>query len=222
MNTCQTIAQARSLPGIWTILFASIAALGIYYSVILVIRGRGKGGRRMMMALYTLVTSLLLVYFVAILYGEGSTSRWIFLTGFMALYLIGPFSYRMTIEIWNSRNAFRKVIPIIPALLVAVFLELDLFHVSFLFALGNLYTIICLVSQAIHLRRMELNTGIGLWELWYTAIQILLFTGMGISSLTLSAWSFAVIASAGLAILILLTWFRLLYLAYLSYVISRS
>jgi len=222
MYSHHSIQQVTSNPGIWTALFITAAALGIYYSVILVIRDRGKGRQRSMVGLYTLCTSILLLHLLALLYRDGSASGWMQIAGFIALFLMGPLSHRMMIDRPKSRGVFRFMIPLIPATLILGFLVFDLIDESTVYALGVVYTGVCLVSQAFSLMQGRVNSGSMSWNKWYTAIQIFLFTGIGISCLSLPELLVVFLASAGLAILILLTWIRLLYIAYLSYVISRS
>ena len=93
---------------------------------------------------------------------------------------------------------------------------------STVYALGIVYSGIFMVSQAFSLKQGRLNSGSNSWNKWYTAIQIFLITGIGFSCLSLPGELVVFLASAGLTILILLNWIRLLYMAYLSYVISRS
>jgi hypothetical protein len=209
-------------PGIWTLLFISVAALGIYYSFILVIRDRGKGRQRFMMGLYTLSASLLLLHFLAALYGDRFKSGWLQMTGTVALFLIGPFSYRMVIDRPGHPGLIRLLFTLIPASIILGILLLDLMDEPALYVTGVAYTGVCLVLQAFRLRPGNSISGSISWKTWYTAIQIFLLTGIGISSLFLSELLVVLFASAGLAILILLTWLRLLHIAYLSYVISRS
>ena len=222
MYSQNLIQQVSNNSGIWPLLFISVAALGIYYSAVLVIRDRARGGQRSMLGLYTFCTSIVLLHLSARICWDGPASGLIQIAGLMAFFLMGPFSYRMMIAPQKSRGVFRLMIPLIPAPLIPGFLVFDLMDESTVYALGVVYAGVCLVLQAFSLLQGKLNSGSISWNKWNTAIQIFLITGIGISSLSLPGGLEVFLASAGLAILILLNWIRLLYMGYLSYVISRS
>jgi len=222
MYILNSIQYVNLNPGIWTSLLISISSLGIYYSIILVVRDRGRGRQRTMIGLYSMSISILLLHLLILLHWNGLFEGWIGITGAVMLFLIGPFSYRMMLEQSMHRTWTRNLIFLVPAVLILACMLFALIPDSIVYAIGIIHTGLYLLFQTLGLARRGLSSVHLCWNHWYTATQIFLYLGIGISCLVLPAMSRCFLASAGLALLILLIWIRLIYIAYLSYVISRS
>jgi hypothetical protein len=222
MHSYNFIQQVSSHPGIWTLLFLIIASLGIYYSLILVIRDRGRGRQRSMLGLYAICSSILLLHLLAHPYWNNPGQDWIQIAGIVSLFLMGPSSYRMIIDQTQPWGISINLIPFIPAFVISGIMIIGLIQESLSYTLGIIYTGLFLIAQALSLNLRSISPSALNWNKWYTGVQLTFFVGTIISILVLPAQLFCILASAGLACLILLNWIRLLYMAYLSYVISRS
>ena len=204
------------------VLFLAIASLGIYYSIILLIRDRGRGKQGTMMAIYSLCISILLLHTLILIHLQDSEYGILQISGTLPLFLLGPFSNWMMIERSHSRSKFRLIYHFLPAVMIIGVILTDHVHEPIVFALGIAHFGIYLFMQVLCLIRKGFAPGSISWNQWYTAAQIFLYLGVGIFCLVMPAKHLYFLASAGLAVLILLIWIRLMYIAYLSYIISRS
>ena len=98
----------------------------------------------------------------------------------------------------------------------------DLFHELAVYTPGAVYLGVYLFKQAYSLKRKSMDTVLLRWNIWYTVVQIFFYLAITLSCILMSDLLFCFIASAGLAILILLSCSRVIYIAYLCYVISIS
>jgi len=231
MYSLNQIQPVSNNPGILTVLFISISALGIYFSIILILRDRFRGRQRTLLGLYALCLSILLLHLSSLTDTAGPLEGLVHLAGVVQLFLIGPFSFLLMQGRPQVRGMVRILFHLIPAVLVVGCMAVDLVPDSTLYALGmahtGLYLSLQTLRQSIKARKsghppFSFRSGSSYRDKRFTAIQIIMYLGIGISSITMPVSFSCFVASAGIAILILLIWIRILYTAYLSYIISKS
>jgi hypothetical protein len=187
MYNLNAILPFTQNPGIWTVLFISIASLGTYYSIILVARDRVKGRLRSMMGLYTMCISILLFHLLALRHLEGNFQGWVKIPGAAALFLVGPCSYRMMGDRSTAKDVLRVLIPLFPAVLIIGAFLFDLFHDLTVYTLGAVYLGVSLFKQAYSLKRESLDAGLRRWNTWYTVVQAIFYLVITLSCILMSA-----------------------------------
>lgn len=220
MCSLDQIQNISSNPGVWTVLFISISTLGIYISAILIIRDRFRGRQRTILGLYAASLSILLFHLTSLVHPVWPVEGLLDIAGSAQLFLIGPFSFLLLRGRSPGRGRDSLIFHLIPAALVFGCLVVDLLADSTVYVLGIVHTGIYLFIQS--LSWIKHKSGSDNRDYRLTAVQIVLFLGISITSLTIPMRLCCFVASAGIALLILLIWIRLLYTAYLSYIISIS
>lgn len=191
-------------------MFACIASLGIYISLILLVRDRCRGSLRCWLGFYTASLSLLLLDLVFLISDWGH--EWLNSMGIVLLFLIGPFFFQYRKASSHQKGLGKVLIHVLPGGLA--------FFCMGICDLGATVWYVCgLVHAGIYLL-IPGQTDLLLGR--HRILQFLLYTGICFTSLAIPRVSVFIFSSVGLAILILHIWARLLYAAYLSYMISKS
>jgi len=208
------IQNSTLIHEIWGIMFACIASLGIYISLILLVRDRCRGSLRCWLGFYTASLSLLLLDLVFLNSDWGN--EWLNSMGIVLLFFIGPFFFQYRKASWHQKGLGKVLIHLLPGGLV--------FFCMGICNLGDTVWYVCgLIHAGIYLLIPLLIPGqTDLLLPRHGILQLLLYTGICITSLAIPRVSVFIFSSVGLAILILHIWVRLLYAAYLSYMISKS
>lgn len=216
--------QIQSIPSqiqIWNILNLSFGALGMYSAFILLVQDRLKWKQRSLLGIYTASLSFLLIH----LNSMNQSTIWVWkalnLMGMTALFLLGPLSLFMSFARTKNRPAGKYVIHLIPGMVILVGLYFDLIRNSSAYMLGMIHAGIYFIIQIIRFLPLLRNSRL-IWNINFATIQLLLLVGVSISHVYFSDHIGRILGSAALGIMILLIWVRIMYSAYLSYLISKS
>jgi hypothetical protein len=136
--------------------------------------------------------------------------------GLMPLFLIGPFSYKLRQGALISRTRSTLFFQFIPAAAIGICVAAGWLSISTAYILGVLHAGSYLGLQSFRTAQKGILDG------QHGAVQLTLFLGLSVLCLAFRELNPYFIASVGLAMLILHIWMRLLYAAYISYIISRS
>ena len=216
MSLLIQIASPGTYSGFCNILFISLSLLGGFISILFLVRDRFRGKNRTLLGLYTASLSILLLHLAFPENPLKYLNDCIFYAGLVQLFLIGPFSYFLFRAHVQHRQTVGMAYHLLPAGLVCICAAIWPLSSSLWYLLGMVHTGVYLsvqlfrgsVKSAPHYR--------------HTLIQWALYLCIGITCLSTPAGIHGFIASAGLSFLILMIWIRLLYAAYLSYLISKS
>ena len=210
-----TIQGSFSPGGFWNLLFSAISLLGLYLSMTLMIRDRCKGKQRTMLGLYLASLSGLLLY-LSIHASFGPTDNAIIdAMGIMPLFLAGPTSYKLRQGASSPGKQLAFLIHFLPAAVIGICVAAGWLSIGTIYILGIVHAACYLALQSLgKLKKGALDGQHG-------ALQLTLFLGLSILCLVFRELNPYFIASAGLAMLILHIWMRLLYAAYISYLTSR-
>ena len=202
--------------GFWHLLFSAISLLGLYLSLTLLIRDRCKGRQRTFLGLYLVSLSILLLY-MSIHAPVGYAENALFNAfGLMPLFLIGPFSYKLRQGALTSRTRSTQLFQFIPAAVIGICVAAGWLSISTVYILGIFHVGSYLVLQSFRKAQKGILDG------QHVVVQLTLFLGLSVLCLAFRELNPYFIASVGLTMLILHIWMRLLYAAYISYLISRS
>lgn len=210
------IQDVSNYSGFWTTLFVSICFLGIYISLILLVRDRFQGRRRTVLGLYSASLSIFLMYLAYQLNSPKPLHDFLQSFGLSQLFLIGPFSFFLFMTGLKNKSSIRFLYHLIPAGLAFLCLALCSLDKSIGYVLGMVHTGLYLFVQLFWSGRK------GIQGNRLAGMQMIIYLGISILCLTSPKMIHCFIASVGLSILILQIWIRLLYASYLSYFISRS
>lgn len=215
------IQSIHSQIQIWNILNLSFGALGMYSAFILLVQDRLRWKQRSLLGIYTASLSFLLLH----LNGMNQSTIWVWkalnLMGMTALFLLGPLSLFMSFGRTKNRPAGKYLIHLIPVLVILVGLYFDLIRNFTVYTLGMIHAGIYFIIQIIRFLPLLRNTGL-FWNIKYATIQLILLVGVSIVHFYFSDHIVRILGSAALGIMILLIWVRIMYSAYLSYLISKS
>jgi hypothetical protein len=206
---------------IWNILNLSFGALGMYSAFILLVQDRLRWKQRSLLGIYIASLSFLLFH----LNGMNQSTLWVWkalnLMGMTALFLLGPLSLFMSFGHTKNRLAGKFVIHLIPGMVILAGLYFDLMGNSTGYVLGMIHAGIYSIIQIIRFLPLLRNSRL-IWNINFATMQLLLLVGVSISHVYFSDHLSRILGSAALGIMILLIWVRIMYSAYLSYLISKS
>jgi hypothetical protein len=223
-------AQIENLikhPEEWRALFLSAGMLGIYLSFIIIGFLRIRKHQSFFLGFYTAALSLLLLQLSTFTTPIDQISVILESGGVGALFLIGPFSFHLFSGRVQNRTSYQYYVQLLPAILAAIlFQKKALYIFPWIYTAGMLHIGTYLFFQSWQIfRKEEVNSnsrqkksGTRNWNKKYTGIQIAVYTLSGLALVSPSLQQDHFIASSGLAILILITWIRLMHTAIKQYI----
>jgi hypothetical protein len=136
--------------------------------------------------------------------------------GTLSLFLIGPFSFKLRQGASIPETLFPLLFQFLPAIIFGICLTAGWLTANIVYTLGVLHIGLYLCLQYFW------TVPRGILDNQHAAVQLTLFLGISILNFTCPGLNHHLIASVGLALLIIHIWMRLLYAAYVSYVVNRS
>jgi hypothetical protein len=197
-------------------LFSSVSLLGLYLSLALLIRDRSKGRQRTFLGLYLASLSMLLLYMCLHAHSVQAVNPVIDVLGIIPLFLIGPFSFKLRQGASKPETLFPLLFQFLPAIIIGICLTAGWVTANIVYMLGLLHTGFYFGLQFFWAVPREILDN------QHAAVQLTLFLGISILCFASPGLNHHLIASLGLALLILHIWMRLLYAAYISYIVRRS
>jgi len=200
-------------PEFWRIQFISIGLFGIYLSIIIIGSGRIKKQQGILLGLYIAALSTLLLSLSSRIHTLPGLDGTLFTAGLVSLFLAGPFSYHLFFTKGIARRPLSFFIQFIPALLAIVLSRIDLFAAFWIYLAGFIHAGSYMAAQAL---RINFSS----WRKRYCLAQMASYMVIVIVRIIWPTELNAIISSICLVILILWIWIRLLYTAYLAYLVK--
>ena len=231
MNGIFQIEIPISQTGFWRILFATSGGLGIYLSIIQFMRDKFRRKRRTLLGLLLLSLAVPLIYISNGDLLQGWSNEILRLTAIFLLFLLGPSSHGLYKSGLNRDHRGFGLIHLLTGTVILVGLVAGLLIDQTVFLLAAIHAGLYLLFQLHMLFLKNRNAsnpvlhGYIHWGCWFSRfvmIQLLLFICIVASSFWMEGPSLHFFICVCLTILIMVIWVRLIYTAYLSYIISTS
>jgi len=194
-----------------------VAVLGIYLSVIIAGNCRLRNQQGIWLGLYLVCLAVLLAKLSAPLHPIREWSRILQVAGVPALFFLGPVSLIINMKRMGQLSKKLQYLHLFPALIITGYIMIDQTHEIWLYRAGIIVTGCYLVIQPLLFYRYVAERL--LWNVRFTFLQLGVFI---VICAALFSEHFRFIASTCLSVLILIIWIRLLYSAYLYYLINKS